>query len=123
MGAIGTIAQYGVLWVGVEVWLWPASLSSATGYLVGSVVNYGLNYYITFDSKQTHVETMPKFYLVVLVGWSINTGIMWILADRLSWNYWYSQLIATAAGLIWNFAGSRIWVFRLQPVTHNEDIE
>lgn len=118
MGAIGTIAQYCVLWVGVEIWFWAASLSSAIGYLVGSIVNYGLNYYITFNSDQTHGKTMPRFYLVVLVGWSINTSIMWILADQMYWNYWIAQLIATAAGLLWNFVGSRQWVFRIQSIKH-----
>lgn len=123
MGAIGTIAQYCLLWTGVEVWFWPASLSSATGYLVGSIINYGLNYYVTFNSNQAHGKTMPRFYLVVLVGWSINTGIMWVLADQLLWNYWIAQLIATAAGLLWNFVGSRKWVFKIKSIKHTANVK
>ncbi len=113
IGLIGTLAQYFVLWIGIEFFYQAASLSSGVGYLLGSMINYYLNYHFTFNSTKTHIEAASKFYLIVIIGWSINTGIMWILADQLLWNYWLSQLLATATGLLWNFFGSRLWAFHV----------
>lgn len=119
VGAIGTLAQYLTLWVGVESVGMSAAVSSGVGYLLGSVVNYLLNYAFTFESDETHAKAVPKFYAVVAIGWCLNTGIMWLLAQHLLWNYWWAQIFATGAGLAWNFAGSKWWVFKPAGVTND----
>ncbi len=112
VGVIGTFAQYLVLWIGVEFIGYSAALSSGIGYLVGSAINYYLNYHFTFNSNKSHAETASKFSLIVMIGWSINTSMMWLLADRIYWNYWLSQVLATSTSLLWNFMSSRLWAFQ-----------
>ncbi len=119
VGAMGTLAQYLTLWVGVERLGMSAAGSSGLGYLLGSVVNYLLNHAFTFGSDEAHVKAVPKFYAVVAIGWCINTGIMWLLTQYLLWHYWWAQLFATGAGLVWNFTGSKWWVFKPAGVTND----
>lgn len=112
VGVSGTLVQYGVLWAGVEVFGIPAAISSGIGYVLGSVVNYLLNYAFTFKSEKSHAEAASKYYAVVGVGWCLNTGLMWLLVHHWGQNYWLAQLFATAVGLVWNFSGSRWWAFK-----------
>ena len=112
VGLCGTAVHYATLWAGVE-WLGTtAVVASATGYVLGSIVNYLLNYFFTFDSKKSHVEAASKYYAVIGVGWCINTGLMALFVNVLQLNYWLAQIITTGIGLVWNFLGSRFWAFR-----------
>lgn len=112
VGAVGTLAQYVVLWLGAVFLGWPAVWASAAGYVLGSVVNYLLNYHFTFASGKSHLEAAGKFYMVVGIGWCINTGLMGLLTGGLNWNIWLAQVLTTGIGLGWNFAGSKLWAFR-----------
>lgn len=112
VGGVGTLAQYAVLWLGADLLGWPAALASALGYLLGSVVNYLLNYHFTFASSKSHLEAASKFYVIAGAGWVINTGLMAMLTGVLVWNHWLAQLLVTGLCLLWNFAGSKLWAFR-----------
>ena len=112
VGATGTMIQYSVLWTGVRLLLLPAAAASGIGYLLGSVCNYCLNYAFTFRSRKTHTEAASKYYSVLGVGWCINTSLMALLVHHWGFNYWLAQLSATAIGLVWDFSGSRWWVFK-----------
>ncbi len=115
VGGVGTLAQYAVLFVGADVLGWRPDLASGLGYLLGSVVNYLLNYHFTFASSKSHLEAASKFYVIAGSGWLLNTGLMWLLATQLVWPHWWAQLLVTGICLFWNFAGSKLWAFRHQP--------
>lgn len=112
VGATGTLIQYATLWAGVEFLAAPAAVASGVGHALGSVVNYLLNYFFTFESGRSHAETASKFYTVVGVGWCINIGLMGLLVHRWGLNYWFAQFFATGVCLIWNFIGSKWWAFK-----------
>ncbi|MBE9610392.1 GtrA family protein [Chitinilyticum litopenaei] len=112
VGVAGTLAQYGVLFVGADLLGASATWSSALGYLLGSVVNYLLNYYFTFASSKSHLEAASKFYVIAGSGWVINTGLMALFAGYWGWHHWLAQLLVTGLCLLWNFAGSKLWAFR-----------
>ncbi|MEO6918966.1 MAG: GtrA family protein [Collimonas sp.] len=112
VGATGTLIQYSILWAGVEFLAAPAALASGIGYALGSVANYFLNYFFTFESGKSHAEAASKYYIVIGIGWCINTGLMWLLTHHFGLNYWVAQLLTTGIGLIWNFMGSRWWAFK-----------
>jgi putative flippase GtrA len=104
--------QYLVLWGGVEAMGWPAAAASSLGYALGSVVNYLLNYFFTFGSGKSHVETASKYYAVLAVGLALTAALMAVFTGALGWNYWIAQVVTTGIALLWHFAGSRWWAFR-----------
>jgi putative flippase GtrA len=122
VGLTGTGIQYVCLWIGVEYLSTQANISSAMGYLLGTVANYRLNYLFTFKSEKSHAEAVSKYYAVVGIGWGINLGLMTLLAQQWAWNYWLAQILTTTIGLVWNFTGSRFWAFadNTKPKTHHE---
>lgn len=96
----------------VEVVSANAVVASALGFTVGALVNYYLNYHITFKSKKSHNEAIIKFLTVALIGLALNTLIMFVAAEILLIYYLLAQVMATGMVLVWNFAGNRLWTFR-----------
>ena len=112
VGACGTLVQYTMLEVGTGWLSMQAAWASAIGYVMGSVVNYLLNYFFTFESGKSHMEAASKYFTLLGIGLCINTALMALLADHLGWNIWIAQMLTTGIGLVWNFTGSRFWAFR-----------
>ncbi len=111
VGGLATAAQFAALFALVELHLCSAVVASGLGYGVGALVNYLLNYYVTFNSKQTHLATLPKFIVVVAFGLSVNTFVFYCANLILPW-YGLSQCVATFASLVANYLLHRFWIYR-----------
>ena len=111
VGGVGTCAHYAVLVTLVEVIDAGIIIASSFGFMVGALVNYGLNYRYTFKSDSSHSIAMPKFYTIALIGFLLNGVIMKTVLEFTSLNYIVIQFLATGIVLVWNFIGSRWWIF------------
>lgn len=112
-GGVATTLHYLTLAVCVHGFGWAAWLGSGIGYLAGSVVSYVMNYFFTFGSALSHNQAVPRFYLAVAIGWALNTSIVALLVEGMSWNPWLAQVFSTIIVITWNFTAARLWVFRL----------
>lgn len=116
VGLSGTFMQYLTLWIGHGyLAAMSAPAASALGYLLGTLVNYWLNYFFTFGSSKTHGEAAIKYFFIVGVGWCINFFMMELLVHHYHWYYWFAQFLITGIVFIWNFSGSKWWAFRHKP--------
>jgi putative flippase GtrA len=112
VGLMGTMAHYSTLLILVELLgLSPVS-GSASGFIVGALVNYRLNYSFTFRSTAAHGVAMPKFMTVLAVGFGINYLMMLAGSRWTSLHYLIIQAAATATILFWGFAANSLWTFR-----------
>lgn len=116
VGGTATGVQYVLLIFLVEVVQCPKVAASASAYLLAALVNYLLNYYLTFRSKQQHWVTLPKFVLVVALGVTINTSVFSALVGHLP--YLIAQVVATVATLISNFLLHKHWIYRERAREH-----
>ena len=124
VGLSGTAVQYLTFFIAVETHFSvfaksPAVTGSAIGYLLGSVVNYILNYFFTFGSEKTHFEAATKYFTVLLVGWCLNFGLMTLFVEQWGWFglwLWAGQILSTGVVLCWNFAGSKLWAFKQKKI-------
>ncbi|HEY8034189.1 MAG TPA: phospholipid carrier-dependent glycosyltransferase [Methylobacter sp.] len=110
VGAIGTLAHYSILYALVESNGFNPVWASGWGALAGLIINYVLNYSLTFKSRQSHVQTFPKFALIASFGWCLNMALMTLLTQHLY--YLYAQVVATIAILVWNFFANSFWTFQ-----------
>lgn len=106
-----TLTTYLVLITGVEIFRISPLAASISGYALGVVVNYALNYRYTFSSSKKHRFVIPKFLTVMTVGMLINAGIMFIGIGWMGLNYLLAQLIAVMIVLTWSFIANRFWSF------------
>ena len=111
VGGVSTAAQFAVLFLLVELHLCSEVAASGIGYGAGALVSYLLNYYITFNSEQSHLATLPKFVAVVGFGLSVNTLVFYLANAILPW-YGLSQCVATGASLVANYLLHKFWIYR-----------
>jgi putative flippase GtrA len=77
--AIGTLAHYSILCALVEFYAVDPVTAIGWGALAGLFINCALNYSLTFKSRQSHVQTFPKFALIAALGLCLNQGMMGVV--------------------------------------------
>ena len=112
VGSIGTAAQYLTLILLVQFLRLDPIIASVPSFIVGGLINYFLNYRITFRSDIPHQRAIPKFFAIAFVGLAINSVMMAVVIEFFKLYYLMSQVIATGAVLVWTFSVNRLWTFK-----------
>jgi putative flippase GtrA len=112
IGAVGTAGHYATLITLVELLSQPAVLASTLGFVVGALINYILNYHITFQSDKPHRQALLQFLLIAVIGGMMNTALMYLGVELLQLYYIIAQILATGIVLVWNFLASKHWAFK-----------
>ncbi len=111
IGAIGTAGHYATLILLVQFIKTDPVFATTIGFVVGALINYVLNYRITFNSNKRHRETLTKFFSVASLGAVINGSIMTAGINMFNIHYLIIQVIATCFVLILNFIANKYWTF------------
>ena len=112
VGVVGTAAHYLLLYQLVESYAVLPVTASGCGAIAGLIVNYLLNYILTFKSQQSHLRAFPKFAVIAGIGFSLNMVFMTLLTPL--FYYLYAQIMTTLLVLVWNFLGNSLWTFRIK---------
>jgi len=110
VGVVGTATHFAVLIFLVQVLATDPVAGSMAGFVSAALVNYALNYYVTFRSKNPHCTALLKFFVVALAGLCLNTLIMAVAVQWL--HYVISQALAIPCVLAWNFLCNQFWTFK-----------
>jgi putative flippase GtrA len=111
-GGIATAVHYAVLIALVESSSLAAAPSAAIGALCGAGVSYWLNRRMTFAGSSTkHVEALPRFMAIGLLGACLNGVLVWMGVHTLAWHYLVAQALATVLVLGLTFRLNRLWTF------------
>lgn len=111
-GAIGTLAHYLVLALGVEVAGIGVPVSTTLGFFVGAVVNYQLNRRVTFRASQPAPYAFARFLLIAIAGMILNLVVVMAILAFIPVHYFIAQLVATALVLLFGYTANAIWTFR-----------
>lgn len=93
-------------------------------WLIAQVVAYGcgvmnsflMNRKWTFKQQEkTSPKELIRFILLNLLTLGLTTVCMMFLHEQMGAPLWISKGTGTLVGLVFNFAGSRWWVFRKEP--------
>ncbi len=134
VGTIGACVDFGVLYLLHAVLGLPIVLANTCSFTAAVLSNFTWNRYWTYpDSRSKPIRTqLAQFFIVNIVGWGINTGILVLLrfpctalvgglvnhlalaleaetVYKLGYNL--AKAIATAIVLFWNFFINRIWTY------------
>lgn len=110
VGAIATLIQFVLLYLFVELnWL-DKIPASALSFVISAGCNYLMNYHMTFASRESHLQTLPKFIGVAVLGLLLNVSLfsLFILAAH----YLVAQAFATLITLCANFILHKYWIYR-----------
>jgi putative flippase GtrA len=111
IGALATAIQYAIL-IGLTEYLRIRPVwASSCGYAISALLNYYLNYRITFRSAKAHRRALPCFLAISTIGLFLNSTAVWALSERAALPYLVAQVVATVFVLVWNFSANKKWTF------------
>jgi len=123
VGALNTLLTYAVYWLLLRAGLdggmaWLAWLLS---YLLGMGCSLALNTRWTFAQREPlSGGQVFRFVLVNLASLAVSTAMVALMTRGLGWEERLSGLLATPFSLAVNFAGNRLFVFRINGVAGRE---
>lgn len=115
VGALGTAAHYALLVALVEGAGAEPVVGSVAGFVLGALVNYGLNRALVFRSARAHGEALPRFFAVAGVGLLWNAGLMRLLTGTVGLHYLPAQVLTTVLLLFWHYGANALWTFGRSP--------
>lgn len=112
VGFSGLLVDFGITILCKEKLKIHKYIANTFGFVFASVSNYLLNCYWTFDSKKgAEISQFGKFFIIALIGLMFNNLIIYLLNDKLKFNFYLSKFIAVGLVAIWNFYGNYLYSF------------
>ncbi len=113
VGFSGMLIDFGTTWLLKEKVRVNKYIANSTGFVLAATSNYIWNRIWTFHSSndQIAVEYL-SFILISVAGLGINNFVIFLLNDKLKFNFYLSKLIAIGVVTIWNFVMNFIITFR-----------
>ena len=138
VGTIGAIVDFSILYLLHAVLHWNLALSNTISFTCAVLSNFTWNRFWTYpDSRSKPISSqLVQFFVVNIVGWAINTGILLALnvpftslvnnlgliptaemaveiaaemAHKIGYNA--AKVVATGVVLFWNFFINRFWTY------------
>lgn len=118
VGVINTIVGTGVMFILYNIFAVSYWISSASNYVVGSIVSYFLNKYFTFQSKEKSWKQIGRFVLNITICYLLAYGmakpmVSLVLSDfseKIQGNV--SMLFGMGFFVVLNYLGQRMFVFK-----------
>lgn len=111
VGGLGTIVHYSVLMVAVELMGIAPVVATGIGCFAGAIMNYVLNYHLTFASDACHKVALPKFMAVALVGLLANMWMLYAILAAAEIHYLLAQCIVTLLAIFITYSLNKLWTF------------
>lgn len=97
----------------LTAWGWAYLSAQCASFTCGVLNSYVMNRSWTFrDRSEAGRFTFYKFAAINMSVLALTSGLIALLHQGTGWPVLAAKLAATAVGVLVNFAGSRIWVFR-----------
>ena len=113
VGCSGMIIDFGATYLCKEILKINKFLSNGIGFILAATSNYFINRIWTFNSQTEDIGIQyAQFMIVSVIGLGINSLILYLLNEKLKWNFYFSKVIAIAITTIWNFFSNLLFTFK-----------
>lgn len=110
-GGITAVAHYGVLVGLVELAHVDPVPATLAGFVVGAVVSYLLNRWLTFEATHSHAQASWRFGLIAAGGFALTGVLMHLFVARAGLPYLPMQFVTTAIVMVFSFLGHKFFSF------------
>ena len=110
-GGITAVAHYGVLVGLVELAHVDPVPATLAGFVVGAVVSYTLNRWMTFDATHSHGQATWRFALIAAGGFGLTGVLMHLFVAKAGLPYLPMQLVTTGIVMVFSFLGHKFFSF------------
>lgn len=112
VGCSGMLIDFGTTYLCKEKLRLNKYLSNGIGFIIAATSNYFLNRIWTFENHKEEIAFQyMQFMMVSTIGLGINSLVLYLLTDKLKWNFYFSKLVAIAITTIWNFFANMFFTF------------
>jgi len=130
VGVIGAVVDFGILYLMHRVVGMHIVPANTISFSCAVISNFTWNRYWTYpDSRSKPLSAqLGQFFIVNVLGWAINTGILTLLKDPLTTTaagllpaltartaytigYNSAKVVATGVVMFWNFFVNRFWTY------------
>lgn len=111
VGGLATALHYLLILIFTLGLGWPLLHASGVGFLLSALANYGFNARLTFQSRESHFTTLPRFAVTAGAGLAINHLSLGVLTFS-GLHPAPSQVLTTVCVTLWNYLINGIWTFR-----------
>ena len=113
VGCSGMIIDFGATYLCKEILKINKFLSNGIGFILAATSNYFINRIWTFNSQTEDIGIQyAQFMAVSVIGLGINSLVLFLLNEKLKWNFYFSKVIAIAITTIWNFFANLLFTFK-----------
>ena len=113
VGCSGMIIDFGITYLCKEILKINKFLSNGIGFILAATSNYFINRIWTFNSQTEDIGIQyAQFMTVSVIGLGINSLVLFLLNEKLKWNFYFSKVIAIAITTIWNFFANLLFTFK-----------
>lgn len=104
IGFSGMLVDFGATWLCKEKFKWNKYVSNSIGFVLAATNNYIWNRWWTFQSDNANIPIeYGKFFLISIIGLGLNNLVVYLLHEKLKWNFYLAKLIAVGVVTVWNF--------------------
>lgn len=104
VGGSGVFVDFGITYQCKELLRLNKYVANSLGFLSASTTNYILNRVWTFHDQNPDITGQYlRFLGIALVGLAINNAVIYLLNDRLKFNFYLAKLFAIGVVTFWNF--------------------
>ena len=113
VGGSGVVVDFGITYLAKELLKLNKYVANSLGFVCAATSNYILNRMWTFASNDPDIMMQYiRFFGFSLVGLAINNFVIYLLHDKVKWNFYLVKLIATGVVTFWNFGMNYIFTFQ-----------
>jgi len=87
------------------------TLATSVGFILGSMVNYTLQYHWTFAADGPHHVMFTRYASVTATTLSINAGLFWTFTNVFGIYYIIAQIISTGMMVVVNYLINKHFTF------------
>jgi len=112
VGVSGMAVDFGITYLFKEKVRTNKYLANTLGFFSAASSNFILNRIWTFQSDDPAIAFQYlKFLSISTVGVLLSNMIIYLLHDRLKWNFYFAKLVSIGIVLFWNFFASYFFTF------------
>lgn len=118
VGIVNTLVGTTVMFVAYNALHLSYWISSASNYIIGSIVSYFLNKYFTFQNKEKSAKQVAMFIINITICYLLAYGMAKPVVSRIlhdqskSVQENLSMLVGMGAFVVFNYVGQRLVVFK-----------
>ena len=112
VGCSGMIVDFFFTWLCKEKLKWNKYISNSIGFILAATNNYVWNRIWTFQSQNLEVaREYMSFFVISLIGLGLNNLIIYLVHEKLHFNFYLSKIIAIGCVTLWNFSLNYVFTF------------